>query len=171
MSFSSSTSTHSQDEGSPPFDTHHLTSLRLYAEDHEDLSILSAHLQDALIPMESILYQEEDQTFSSLCHRFCIEHAEKYMDENGDFLHHRVHTGLAFHHVSAVHYRGFDRASTDYRHLNLLALQPREDEHGLNIHLLFAGESEIRLCVHKLYAHMKDLAPPYPAISKPAHES
>jgi hypothetical protein len=146
-------------------DTHTLPPLRLYAEDHEDLSILSAHLQDALLSMESMLYHEEERMFSSLCHRFCMEHAGKYYDERGEELHHRVHTGLAFHHVQSVHYKGFDRASPDYRHLNLLALQPRQDENGLKIHLLFAGESEIRLCVDKLYAHIKDLAPPYPAIS------
>lgn len=147
-------------------DTHQLPRLRLYAEDREDLLVLSSHLQDSLIPTHSMRFSEEEGTFSGLCHRFCWEHDGKHFFGE-EPLYHRVHTGLAFRHVQSVQHKGFKREYP--AHLNLLALKTTEDDQGLQIHLLFSGESEIKLCVDKLYCHMGDLHHPWPAIQKPRH--
>jgi hypothetical protein len=138
------------------------------AEDGDDLLILSAHVQDALLPSHSLRFYQEDGIFSGLCHRFCWEHEDKYFFEDAP-LSHRVHSGLSFHHVKSVHYRGFTPGHPHYTHLNLLTLQHKQDENDIKIHLLFSGESEIQLCVEKLLCHVSDLHHPWPATQKPMH--
>ena len=147
-------------------DTHQLPRLRLYAEDKEDMIVLSAHLQDSLIPMHSMRFVEEEGTFSGLCHRFCWEHEDKYFHE-GATLHHRVHTGLAFRHVESVHHKGFSKGQGG--HLSLLSLRALEEDDGLKIHLIFSGESEIKLNVKKFHCHMGDIHHPWPAVQRPRH--
>lgn len=149
-------------------DTHELPRLRLIAEDHEDLLLLSAHLQDSLMPLHSMRFHEKEGTFSSLCNRFCWEHDGKHYFEEQP-LFHRVHTGLSFKHVTSVQHKGFDRDSMHHRHLNLLAIKAEEDTNSFKIHLLFSGESEIKLNVDKLYCHMGDLHHPWPTAKKPKH--
>ena len=149
-------------------DTHELPKLRLIAEDMKDLLLFSAHLQDSLLPMHSMRFIEDEGTFSSLCNRFCWEHDGKHFFEDVP-LYHRVHSGLCFKHVKSVQHKGFERNSPYYTHLNLLTIHTKDEKDGLGIHLLFSGESEIKLCVEKLYGHIGDLHQPWPTAKKPQH--
>ena len=52
-----------------------MTSLKLVALDEEDLEILSAHLQDALLRTEDIAWQPGSRRFVALLNRFDWEKA------------------------------------------------------------------------------------------------
>ena len=108
--------------------------LRLLARDLEDLTILSAHLQDALLPLTSMVYEPKIGTFTMLANRFCWEHPA--IDHEGEPMHHRVHSGLCFKNVGKIHHCGFQRKG-NARILNLLALKSHKSD---AIHLICSGD-------------------------------
>jgi len=76
-------------------DTKEMKQLKLIAKDLEDLQILASHLQDSIIPLLSMSYDPETQTFRAIANRFCWEHAA--LEYEGEPLHHRVHSGKPKH--------------------------------------------------------------------------
>lgn len=149
-------------------DTHALNPLKIMAFDHDDLHILAAHIQDAVIPLHSLLYDPENATFSALCNRFCWEHHDQHFFEE-DPLFHRVHSGLCFRHVKSVKHKGFQRHK-DSHPLNLLTLHAEDKGGYANVHLLFSGHSEILLEVDKIHCNLGDLHHPWPTKKKPHHD-
>lgn len=144
-------------------DTHKLKPLKLIAKDLEDLQILAAHLQDAILPFMSMQYDPETKTFRALANRFCWEHGE--MEHEGEELYHRVHSGLEVHNVDKVLHKGFDFNQHD-KDYNLLTI------HGENegaIHLVFSGGSEIRLETDDVHLHLGDVQHPWPTRQRPKH--
>ena len=47
--------------------------MKLLAEDEEDLKIISAHLQDAVLRVGDLAYLPKQQRFAALVNRFCWE--------------------------------------------------------------------------------------------------
>lgn len=137
--------------------------LRLLARDLEDLTILSTHLQDALLPLTSMVYEPKNATFTMLANRFCWEHPA--IDHEGEPMHHRVHSALSFKNVGAVHHRGVQRKGNT-RILNLLALQATPSN---AIHLICSGDNEIRIETKDIHCHLGDLHHPWPTRKKPTH--
>jgi hypothetical protein len=137
--------------------------LRLLAKDLEDLKILAAHLQDALLPLVSIAYEPKSATFSMLAHRFCREHPP--LDHEEGPLYHRVHSGLCFHNVDKVHHRGVNRKG-DTRFLNFLSFQQPTPN---TIHLICSGDNEIRIETKDLHCRLGDVSEPWPTRQKPTH--
>lgn len=111
--------------------------LRLFANDTKHLSIFSAYLQDALIPLSSLHFQKEKGLFSCLLNRFCWEHL-------GTGTYYRVHTGLIFEKVIRIQRRNFHHHSEE-RILNLLILGGAREEGTFVINLLFSDDKEIRI--------------------------
>lgn len=144
-------------------DTHELKPLKLIAKDIEDLQILAAHLQDAIVPFMSMQYDPETKTFRALANRFCWEHGES--DYEGENLYHRVHSGLEIHNVDRVLHKGFDLIQDDQNYALLTV-------HGENegaIHLVFSGGSEVRVETHDMHLHLGDVQHPWPTRKKPKH--
>lgn len=137
--------------------------LRLLAKDTGDLTILATHLQDAVLPLMSMVYEPKNATFTLLANRFCWEHPP--IDHEGAPMYHRVHSGLCFRNVSSVHHRGFHRKGNT-RILNLLSLHANKGE---AIHLICSGNNEIRINTKKLHCHLGDLHHPWPTRKKPTH--
>lgn len=137
--------------------------LRLLAHDTEDLTILATHLQDALLPLVSMVYEPKNATFTLLANRFCWEYPP--VDHEGAPMYHRVHSGLCFRNVEKVHHRGFQRKGHT-RILNLLTLHAVKGE---AIHLICSGDNEIRIKTKNLHCHLGDLHHPWPTREKPTH--
>src|SRR5258706_8476939 len=73
-----------------------MTKLRLLAEDEEDLKVISAHLQDAVMRIGDLAYLARHRRFAALVNRFCWEDCEE-----GNFGV-RVRAGLHFDGVLKV---------------------------------------------------------------------
>jgi hypothetical protein len=144
-------------------DTKEMKQLKLIARDIEDLQILVAHLQDAIIPLLSMNYDAETQTFRVVANRFCWEHGE--VEHEGEPLYHRVHSGLEIHHVTRVQHKGLDRQNDD-RSCHLLTIHG--DQEGV-LHFVFSGGPELRLEIEDLRMHLGDLEHPWPTRKKPKH--
>lgn len=137
--------------------------LWLLAHDEEDLTILAAHLQDALLPLASMVYEPKNATFTLLANRFCWERPP--LDHEGGPLYHRVHSGLCFRNVDKVRHRGFERKGAT-RILNLLTVKAQKTD---AIHLVCSGNNEIRIETKNLHCHLGDLHQPWPTRKKPTH--
>jgi Protein of unknown function (DUF2948) len=145
-----------------PTDSPPSAALKLRAEDEEDLAVISACLQDALVSVRDLAYDPAARTFMLVANRFRWE--------NGAAAAERVLCGLAFSEIGGVSYRGFRRSHED-RILSLLAIRPAlAPEEGL-IRLDFAAGAEIRLTTALIRCYARDLGEPWPTPWRPEHST
>ncbi|MEZ5647390.1 MAG: DUF2948 family protein [Alphaproteobacteria bacterium] len=141
--------------------------LKLRAMDEEDLSVLSAVLQDAVIRIGDLTYLPDEKRFVLIANRFCWEdRAEEGVVEKPVYA--RVHTGLSFEKVKGVHVRDLDRRNPAQL-ISLLAVTAKTTGSETFINLVFAEKATIRLEVEKISCHLKDLDLPWPTCSRPHH--
>jgi hypothetical protein len=138
--------------------------LKLRAEDTEDLAVISACLQDALVPVRDLAYVPEDRTFLFVANRFRWENG--LSPAPGEAAYERTLCGITFSEVAAVSYNGF-RRTEDSRILSLLAIRP---ENGA-VHLEFSGGATIRLEVARILCLATDLGEPWPTQWQPRHDA
>ena len=136
--------------------------LRLVAMDEDDLSILSANLQDMQIPVRDMIYMTDQKRFALVGKRFDWVKAFAGGCE-------RCATGLHFDCVFGVSRIGFAQTEIE-RVLNLLAInfEPTDAPGGM-ITLTFSDDAAIRLKVECLEAQMRDLGERWPCDCQPVH--
>ncbi len=134
--------------------------LKLRAEDDEDLGVLSAILQDALVAVGDMAFEPAAQRFVLIANRFCWEPGDGGAGRSFE----RILSGLRVDGVRSVQRRGFRPGETD-RFLSLLAI--RADGQRLYFH--FAGGVSIRLDVERILCHLDDLGEPWPTRWRPRH--
>lgn len=133
-------------------------SLRLRAEDIEDLMVVSACLQDALIALVDMAYLEEERRFVLVASRFLWE-------GEGGGRHARIHTGVSFDGVTGVRMRGINRRADGGRTFELLAIDAEEGA----VTLVMAGGAAVRLEVEAIRCHLSDFGEPWPVAVSPRH--
>lgn len=137
-----------------------MAKLKLRAIDAEDLAVLSACLQDAIVAVADMSWDRDARRFVLVASRFCWEDCEDTAGERRE----RVHAGLCIDGVAAVRHRGIDRSQRDQM-LSLLAMHPVDG----GIHLEFAGGGTIRLEAEGILCHLQDLDEPWPTQWRPSH--
>ena len=136
--------------------------LKLAVLDADDLSIVSAHLQDAVVKVRDLAYLPAERRFAMLVRRFDWE--------AGPAEPRRRLTGLHFERVLGVQTRGIDRSRPD-ESLSLLAITfEQTDAPSGTAELVFAGGATVRLALECLEAAMKDMGPIWASASRPAHD-
>ena len=140
--------------------------LRLRAEDADDLAVISACLQDALVSVRDLAYDPEARTFVLVANRFRWEATETERGEAGRFE--RTLCAVALGEVENVAYRGFQR-SEESRILCLLAIRPNLAESGGTIDLDFSGSATIRLTASAIRCRVRDFGEPWPTAWHPDH--
>jgi Protein of unknown function (DUF2948) len=143
------------------------TALRLRAEDADDLAVISACLQDALVVVRDLAFVPEDQTFLLVANRFRWERSLR--PAHAESSHQRTLCGITFGAVAGASYTGFRRSEED-RILCLLAIRAERDGEGKAIRLTFSGGAEIRLEVARILCVAKDLGEPWPTQWQPQHD-
>jgi len=139
------------------------STLKLRAEDPEDLAVISACLQDALVPVRDLAYDAEERTFLLVANRFRWEDGLRRAAEEGAFR--RSLCGVTFREVGKVSYTGF-RRSDDGRILSLLAIRHEDGA----VRLEFSSGASIRLDVARVLCHARDLGEPWPTPWQPCHD-
>jgi hypothetical protein len=134
--------------------------LRLVAFDPEDLSVISAHLQDSLLQVGDIAYLPKERRFAIQVRRYDWEAATPQ----------RRLTCMHFENVTGVRVRGIDRSNRDAV-LNLLAIAFEEkDAPSGTATLIFADGGAIQVDLECIEMQMKDTGPVWAAESRPSHE-
>jgi len=144
--------------------------LKLVALGKEDVEVISAHVQDALVKVGDIFWQPRDHRFIIALSRFdWMTAADPTSGTKPDYR--RCRTALRFERVIACKCRNLDQAVKDAR-LNLLAVEFTEnDTPGGAVSLIFSGGAVIRLDVECLEAELADLGEVSVAALCPDHFS
>lgn len=141
-----------------------MTDLKLIALDNEDLEVVSAHVQDAVIRVADMGYAKRDKRFALLMNRFDWSSSD---GKRGKGLRRRA--ALHFDGVTHVAYAGFDPSAPEGV-VELLAIHfTQTDAPAGMIELSFAGGGTVRLGVDYLEARLADLGAAWAASAKPAH--
>jgi Protein of unknown function (DUF2948) len=144
--------------------------LKLAALDSEDLEVISAHLQDAVVRIRDICYLPREQRFALVANRFNWSAAADAMQRRartGGYE--RRRTGLHFERVLKAQCSHIKQGAKDSV-LELLAIRFGETSAPAGIVMLhFAGGGAIRLEVECIEAAMTDLGPAWSTRSCPKH--
>lgn len=139
--------------------------LNLGAEDPDDLEVISALCQDAVIKSNEIEFSTKRRQMALLLQRF------RWEDE-GVSPPERVQSVFYITQVQAVKSKGIDRAAENQT-LSLLSVefaQTQTPSGVLTLH--FSGGAALRLEVEALELQLRDVTRPYLAVTgkKPRHE-
>ncbi|MFD0978197.1 DUF2948 family protein [Tropicimonas aquimaris] len=141
----------------------------LTAADAEDLQVLSAMVQDAVLPITEMTWESGRRRFAMLINRFRWE--DRDAAERRGRAYERVQSLLLVDDVLKVATQGIDRDDEDTV-LSILALtfEPGEDGTG-RVVLVLAGDGAIALDVECLNVTLRDVTRPYAAPSghAPSH--
>jgi hypothetical protein len=139
--------------------------LKLLALDDEDLSVLSAHVQDAVMKVGDMEYLPREGRFALVVNRFIWEKCD---GRRADFE--RRRTALVFDRVKAARTSRLRRDRPDAV-LELLAIsfEPGEAPGG-SLTLIFAGGAAVRLEVECIEARLADLGAAWATTAMPEHD-
>ena len=142
--------------------------LKLIALDDDDLKVVSAHLQDAIVRVGDIAFVPRERRFALLLNRFDWITATEKRSSNGSGYERHL-CALRFESVAHVQYRGISPERGDDA-LDLLAIDfaPTDAPSG-SVTLHFAGGGAIRLHVDCIEAELRDLGPSWKTPLKPKH--
>jgi len=134
--------------------------LRLSALDVEDLAIISAQMQDAVLLVGDMTYSPKRKQFALVANRFAWD---------ADDTPQRRRTGLHFDRVLGVKTLNIDLSQKD-EVLALLSVTFAEtDAPSGEVLLTFAEGATVRLTVECLECQMADLGPAWAARAVPQH--
>jgi hypothetical protein len=131
--------------------------LRLLAEDADDLHIMSAALQDAILRPVDIVWEPSGRRVTLKLSRFCWECGGA-----------RVMAAMQFGDVIAVKSRRLPRLPDSALELLAMDFEPGEAPGG-RVMLMFAGGGDLRIDVECLDAVLTDLSERWPVTAAPTH--
>ena len=131
--------------------------VRLRARSLQDLLVMSALLQDAVVLIGDIAFLREENSFVLVASRYCWECDGKRTGM-------RVLAGLRFDQVQKAAFRGINRKNRN-QFLELLSVNYAD---GL-VAMHFAGGGAIKLEVGALSVALEDLDAPRPTTFQPKH--
>jgi len=142
----------------------HSDPLKLIALDRDDLEVVSAHLQDAVVKIGEILWRPAEHRVVIALNRFDWEAAQ---DTTPSWQRRRA--ALRFDRVMSCKCRDLDCGAKE-QVLNLLAVEFSESNApGGVVTLLFSGGGALRLEVECLEAEAVDLGPVWTTARCPEH--
>lgn len=143
--------------------------LSLVARDADDLGVISALVQDAVLTGADLKWQRGKRRFACLINRFRWE--DRAAAEAARRPYERVRALLVIEDAGAVRSQGIDRGDPETV-LSILSLtwEPGADGTGA-VTLILAGDGAVRVEVEALEVTLHDVTKPYlaPSRKKPEH--
>jgi hypothetical protein len=145
-----------------------MNQLKLAALDAEDLAVISAHMQDAVLLVGDMKFMPGRGQFAVVANRFDWEHAENGHGDAEAFR--RQRTGLHFNRVVSARALGINQRREDgVLELLSITFEAGEAPSG-EIVLAFAAGGTLRLAVECIEVQMSDLGDAWETESKPEHD-
>jgi DUF2948 family protein len=142
--------------------------LKLIALDADDLAIISAHLQDAVLKLGDLVFLPREKRFAAIGNRFDWLHAIENGTATGQ-RYARRRTALRFERVLGAQVQGLDLKDKDaVAELLAIRFEPGDPPQG-RVTLAFAGGGAVRLNVECIEAELRDLGPAWEAKGRPQH--
>ncbi len=142
--------------------------LKLIALDADDLAVISAHLQDAVLKIGDLAFLPRERKFAAVANRFdWLDAIEKDGARNKGYARRRA--ALRFERVLGAQVHGLDLKNKGaVAELLAIRFEPGDLPQG-QVTLDFAGGGAIRLNVECIEAELRDLGPVWEAKSRPSH--
>jgi Protein of unknown function (DUF2948) len=142
-----------------------MDSMKLVALDQDDLTVVSTHLQDALVKVADVIWRPREKRLVIALDRFDWVSAEGTCCELR-----RCRSALRFERVGRCKARNVDPKRKE-QVLNLLAIEfyPTDAPAGV-VELTFSGGTTLRAEVECLEAELVDLGQSWPATARPIHD-
>ena len=146
------------------------TRVRLRAASVSDVEVISALLQDAIIPGEDMTFDRAGRRFVMVANRFCWDRPplEGVTSESGAPVYERRLCGVRIEGVNGVESAGMP-ATRRGALFNLLAITVA-DAAGARVEILFSDGVSLRLAVDGISILAEDLDDGRPTSVMPAHD-
>ena len=146
------------------------TRVRLRAASMSDVEVISALLQDAIIPGEDMTFDRAGRRFVMVANRFCWDRPplEGVTSESGAPVYERRLCGVRIEGVNGVESAGMP-ATRRGALLNLLAITVA-DAADARVEILFSDGVSLRLAVDGISILAEDLDDGRPTSVMPAHD-
>ena len=148
--------------------------LRLRAIDQLDLSVIAAHLQDAVAKVADMAFDAKKRRMAIMLNRFMWEDVQDdkgkgaKADKNAPYR--RVRSALHFDGVLRVQSVGLKMANREaIAELLTLKFEPKDEPAGI-MTLTFAGGGALKLDVECLDAWLNDVSAPWSTKLRPGHD-
>jgi hypothetical protein len=133
--------------------------LKLKAKDAEDMQVISAILQDAIVPLCDMAWQPKEKSFVMVVQRLCREAKDQGNLE-------RVCCAVNLRGVESVQTHGIDL--NDHKRMLDLLMMITE---GPALHFIFADDAEIRIRLDNWLMIIEDFGEAWPAACEPCHDN
>ena len=134
--------------------------LKLIAQDDEQLTIISSLAQDSIIKSNEMGYDKKTKRFALLMNRY------RHEEENPS----RIRTAIHFDYVDSVKSVGIDKETNDDI-LVLLAIRfEAKSKPSGSIFLEFSNNKSITFDVESIEAFLTDMGGPWKIPNKPVHD-
>ena len=132
--------------------------LKLQAKDAEDVQVISAVLQDAIVPLVDIAWTPAEKHFVMVTQRLCRETEDHKL--------HRICCAVNMRGVESVQTQGID-LNDRTRMLDLLMMTME----GNALHFVFAGGAQIKVKLGAWAMIIEDFGEAWPAGCEPCHDN
>tara|TARA_B110001452_G_scaffold236019_1_gene215096 strand:- start:113 stop:556 length:444 start_codon:yes stop_codon:yes gene_type:complete len=141
--------------------------LKLIARTHEDLRVMSAHLQDSIVNTKDIANLKKNKIFLIQLNRFMWEDVEKGVFRKNK----RIRTILKFDNVIEVNSKNISHKVED-NFLDFLAIESHQmPDKNHEMKLIFSGDSIIRVVAEVIEVFLDDQGTPWDTKNKPKHKA
>ena len=143
-----------------------VTNLKLLATSDEDLRVIAAHLQDAIVSTKETANLKKNRIFLIQLNRFMWEDVEKGVFRKNK----RIRTVLKFDNVIRVLSKNINLNKNE-KFLDFLTIEsnPLPDK-SYEIKLIFSGDSVIKVQTEVIDATLDDQGSPWEAKTQPKHD-
>ena len=139
--------------------------LRLIAKTQEDLSVVSAYLQDSIANTADIANLKKNKIFLMQLNRFMWEDVEKGVFRKNK----RIRTVLKFENVLEVHSKNIEQTKKD-KFLDFLAIETdKMPDNNYQMKMIFAGDSIIKIVSEVIEVTLDDQGEAWDTKNKPKH--
>jgi hypothetical protein len=141
--------------------------LKLIARTDEDLRIVSAHLQDAIVNISDIANLKKNKIFLMQLNRFMWEDVEKGVFRKNK----RIRTILKFENILEVNSKNINQSKKD-KFLDFLAIESSKmPDNNYEMRIVFAGDSIIKIISEVIEITLDDQGEAWDTKNKPKHAS
>ena len=140
--------------------------LKLIARTVEDLRVVSAYLQDAIVNLNEIANLKKNKILLLQLNRFMWEDVEKGLFRKNK----RIRTILKFENVIKVKSRNINLAGKD-KFLDFLTIETNQmTDNNYEMKILFAGDSILKVIVEVIEVTLDDQGEAWDTKNKPKHK-
>ena len=140
--------------------------LRLMAKNQDDLTVISAYLQDSIVIVRDIVFLKKNMTFIMIVNRFMWEDVEKGVFRQNK----RIRCAVKFEEVLKVKSQNVNQRNKN-KPLEYLAIECRLNfNKAYEINIFFSGDSIITIISEAIEVVMYDLGKPWEVKHIPIHK-